>query len=160
MSSPSTPTRKKLTLNLTDLANGKTAEVVEDKPKVEEQYQSQDKVVTLDELKLAWDEFAEQRKTQVGEYHILRQEFEFSNDAVTVRLSNAVEEPLLQAIRTPLTEFLRERLSNKRLNVISVVKEVQSQKIAYTNKEKFDHLAEKNPILKELKDRLGLDTDF
>ncbi|HRX00858.1 MAG TPA: hypothetical protein P5280_15295 [Cyclobacteriaceae bacterium] len=147
-------------MNLTDLANGKTTEIAEEKPREEEQPQSTDKAVTIEELKQAWDEFAEQRKTQVGEYHILKQEFDFSNDVVTVQLSNAVEEPLLQAIRTPLTEFLRGRLSNKRLNVISVVKEVQNQKIAYTNKEKFDHLAEKNPILKELKDRLGLDTDF
>ncbi len=30
----------------------------------------------------------------------------------------------------------------------------------FTTKEKFDHLAEKNPVLKEMKDRLGLDPDF
>ena len=36
----------------------------------------------------------------------------------------------------------------------------QSKKIAYTNKEKFEHLAEKNPLLKELKEKLGLDPDF
>lgn len=66
----------------------------------------------------------------------------------------------MQSIRTPLTEFLRLRLGNDSINVISQVKEVQSKKIAYTNKEKFDHLAEKNPILLELKERLGLDPDY
>jgi len=40
------------------------------------------------------------------------------------------------------------------------MKESDKKKIAYTNKEKFDLLAEKNPLLKELKERLGLDPDF
>jgi hypothetical protein len=34
------------------------------------------------------------------------------------------------------------------------------KKVIYTNRDKFDHLAEKNPKLKELKERLGLDTEF
>ncbi|HNP06491.1 MAG TPA: hypothetical protein PKN99_02640 [Cyclobacteriaceae bacterium] len=71
-----------------------------------------------------------------------------------------MEEPLLQTIRNPLIEFLRERLKNRSINVTSQIREIQAQKIAYTNKEKFDKLAEQNPLLKELKQRLDLDTDF
>lgn len=37
---------------------------------------------------------------------------------------------------------------------------VDDKKVIYTNREKFDHLVEKNPKLKDLKERLGLDTDF
>lgn len=107
-----------------------------------------------------WNEFAEQRKAQVGEYHLLKQEFEFSNNLITIHLSNHVEEPLLQGIRSELTMFLREKLKNNSLNITGHLREVTSKKIAYTNKEKFDHLAAKNPILNELKDRLGLDTDY
>jgi DNA polymerase-3 subunit gamma/tau len=40
------------------------------------------------------------------------------------------------------------------------MKEAGSKKVMYTNKEKFDYLAEKNPALKDLKERLGLDMDF
>lgn len=116
--------------------------------------------MTLEALKIAWNEFTEQRKTQVGEYHLLKQEFDFQNNLITIHLTNPVEEPLLQSIRNPLTEFLRERLKNKNLNVTSQIREIQTQKIAYTNKEKFDKLLERNPILKELKQRLDLDTDF
>ena len=36
----------------------------------------------------------------------------------------------------------------------------EGKKVYYTPREKFDYLVEKNPILKELKDRLGLDTDY
>lgn len=118
------------------------------------------KSFSIEELKLAWDEFAEQRKSQVGEYHLLKQEFDYKANVVTIHLSNQVEEPLLQSIRTPLTEFLRARLGNDNITVASQVQQVQSKKIAYTNKEKFDHLVEKNPILLELKEKLGLDPDY
>lgn len=91
---------------------------------------------------------------------MLKQEFHFENNLVTIHLTNPVEEPLLQTIRNPLTEFLRERLGNRSLNVTSQIREIQAQKIAYTNKEKFDRLTERNPVLKELKQRLDLDTDF
>lgn len=120
----------------------------------------EDRPVVLDALKEAWNEFTGQRKSQVGEYHLLKQEFEYSNNLVTIHLSNEVEEPLLQSVKPQLTEFLRQRLGNSKINITSQVKAVQSQKIAYTNKEKFDKLAEKNPILNELKKRLDLDTDF
>ena len=40
------------------------------------------------------------------------------------------------------------------------MEERQSKKVAYTNKEKFDHLAEKNPVLNQLKEKFGLDADF
>lgn len=66
----------------------------------------------------------------------------------------------MQTIRNPLIKFLRERLKNRSINVTSQIREIQAQKIAYTNKEKFDKLAEQNPLLKELKQRLDLDTDF
>lgn len=151
-----------MTPSLSSLANGKSktteeqtqiapADVTDAKP---------DKAVSIDALKEAWNEFAEQRKSQVGEYHLLKQDFQYADNQVIIHLSNHVEEPLLQAIKGPLTEFLRQKLSNNKINISSEIKEVESKKIAYTNKEKFDQLAEKNPILLELKERLGLDTDF
>lgn len=144
------------------MANGKkkdTEEVITDTVSKAPTVKSNNSF-SLEELQQAWNEFTEQRKSQVGEYHLLKQEFGYQNNVVTIHLSNQVEEPLLQSIRTPLTEFLRLRLGNDNVTVESQVKEVQSKKIAYTNKEKFDHLAEKNPILLELKERLGLDPDY
>jgi len=79
---------------------------------------------------------------------------------VTVALANTVEEPLLQSMMTDLVTYLRNRLSNPTIKVESVMKEMDVKKMAYTNKEKFDLLAEKNPMLKELRERLGLDPDF
>jgi len=96
----------------------------------------------------------------VAEFHLLSREIDLNGSIVTVALANTVEEPLLQSMMTDLVTYLRNRLSNPTIKIESVMKESGKKKIAYTNKEKFDLLAEKNPLLKELKERLGLDPDF
>ena len=100
------------------------------------------------------------RKNQTGEYEILKRQFEYTGDKVIVPLKNQVEEPMLQSMRTQLTAYLRDKLNSNSISVVGVMQEFETKKVAYTNKEKFDHLAGKNPALKELKERLGLDTDF
>ena len=57
-------------------------------------------------------------------------------------------------------EPLREKLKNNEITVVTRMEENGNKKMIYTSKEKFEHLAEKNPYLNELKDRLGLDWDF
>jgi len=83
-----------------------------------------------------------------------------NENKITIQLANLVEEPLLQGIRTQLTAYLRDKLNNSNINVFGVMQAIETKRVAYTNKEKFDYLAEKNPILLELKERLGLDTDY
>jgi len=57
--------------------------------------------------------------------------------------------------------FLREKLNN---SIIKIEGDLQKEKSGnnklYTNKEKFEHLAEKNPMVKNLQEKLGLDPDF
>jgi DNA polymerase-3 subunit gamma/tau len=119
-----------------------------------------DKPLELSTLKKAWDEFAELRKNQLAEYQLLRREFILQENKVIIPLNNSIEEPLLQGLRTSLITYLRDKLSNSSLLVIGVLQEFESKRPIYTNKEKFEHLAEKNPILKELQERFGLDPDF
>ena len=57
--------------------------------------------------------------------------------------------------------FLREKLKNNSITLVGVtIEQGDHRKVIYTPREKFDYLLEKNPLLRELKDRLGLDTDF
>ncbi len=116
--------------------------------------------VILNELRHVLQEFAELRKNQQAEYHLLTRNFSFAENVVTLPLSNPIEEPLLQSIKMQLTAYLRDKLNNSSISVRGMLQETEARKVAYTNKEKFDHLAEKNPLLKELKERLGLDPDF
>ncbi|MBK5279664.1 MAG: hypothetical protein JJE09_12460 [Bacteroidia bacterium] len=108
----------------------------------------------------AWTEYALERKSQVAEYHLLNRELEFSNNTITIHLSNPIEEPLLSAMKGDLVDFLRQKLNNNAIQVIGLLQEFEQKKVAYTNKDKFEHLAEKNPMLNELKSRFGLDPDF
>jgi hypothetical protein len=112
-------------------------------------------------LRLAWSDYAESKKNQMAEFHLLNQPYEFHKNVITLTLTNPIEEPILNSIKQDLLTHLREKLGNSRLQVVGHMQEQQlGKKIAYTNKEKFEQLAEKNPLLKDLKERLGLDPDF
>jgi hypothetical protein len=152
--------RPKTTFNLNNI--GKTIPKVEEK-KVEEKNGHapvNDKPITLDELKKVWSEFAELRKNQLAEYHLLKREFALKENQIIISLGNPIEEPILQGMRTSLIAYLRDKLGNSSLLVIGVLQEIEATRAIYTNKEKFDHLAQKNPVLKDLQERFGLDPDF
>jgi DNA polymerase-3 subunit gamma/tau len=79
---------------------------------------------------------------------------------IVVDLLSPLHETMLDNIKGELTGFLREKLRNNSIQVSGHVQTGEEKKTIYTNREKFDFLAEKNPMLRDLKDRLGLDTDF
>lgn len=149
--------RPKSTPNLNAIFKAKEI-APESLPQIEEPVDV--KPLTDEQLREAWADFAMQRKNQVAEFHLLSRTVDVQGSTVTVALANTVEEPLLQSILPDLLTYLRGRLSNSSIKVESIFKKEEGKKIAYTNKEKFDLLAEKNPMLKELRDRLGLDPDF
>jgi DNA polymerase-3 subunit gamma/tau len=107
-----------------------------------------------------WKEFAEQRRKFQAEFQMLSQPYQLRNKDVVVNLLSPVHETMLANIKVELTTFLRERLRNSSIQVVGQLTTSDDKKVIYTNKDKFEFLADKNPILKEMKDRLGLDTDF
>jgi hypothetical protein len=148
--------RTKSTLNLQNIFNVKET-AVETNAKPESLKTS--RTLNITEVKEALNEFATTRMNQVAEYSLLQRDFELKNNVIVLQLTNPVEEPLLQSIKSDLVDFLKSRLSSDVL-VEGVVLKTSSKKVIYTNKEKFDHMAEKNPLLFELRERLGLDTDY
>jgi hypothetical protein len=113
-----------------------------------------------EQLREVWNAYADQRKKFQAEYQMLSQPYRKEGSMITVDLLSPVHETMLNNIKSELVAFLRERLRNNTIQVTGQLQTEQDKKIIYTNREKFDFLAEKNPMLKELKDRLGLDTDF
>lgn len=104
--------------------------------------------------------YAESKKTYQAEYQLLTQPVEVTGTTVTVPLHHPVQETLLHNLRSELAAFLRTELGNLQIQIEGVMQTVDDQGILYTNREKYDYMAKKNPHLKELKNRLGLDTDF
>lgn len=91
---------------------------------------------------------------------MLTQEFEIHDSTIVLHLMNPVQETLLNEMKSDLMQFIRENLQNYSIQVTGENKNTDSKKVIYTNREKFEHLAEKNPLLLELKEKLGLDPDF
>jgi DNA polymerase-3 subunit gamma/tau len=91
---------------------------------------------------------------------LLTQEIEIKGNQVVVHLHNPIQETLLATLKSDLLTFLREKLNNSAIQLAGELHTDDEKKVLYTNRDKFDHLVEKNPSLKDLKERLGLDMDF
>lgn len=61
---------------------------------------------------------------------------------------------------TSMLEFLKKELNNNQITLKPVVAEKKSQKVAYTDREKFEEMAKKYPGLIDLKEQLNLELDF
>lgn len=136
---------------------GSSKELAEKLPEPEKKT---DLPYTQDQLRAVWKEFAESRKIYQAEYHLLSQEIEIRDNHVIVYLHNTFQETLIKTIKVDILSFLRDRLNNNSIQLTGELSATDEKKVIYTNREKFEHLAEKNPKLKDLKERLGLDTDF
>lgn len=152
-------TRPRTTINLGNILKPPTKTEESKEEKIGSSLK-QDEPIVENKLREVWKEYAEQRKNQVAEYHILNQPFIVKNNVITLLLNNPIEEPLLQGIKSDLVGYLREKLNNSTLQVEGELQQNNTKRKAYTNKEKFEYLLEKNPLLKELQEKLGLDPDY
>jgi hypothetical protein len=129
--------------------------------KAEEKIAIPDETFTTEQLQQVWNEFAEQRRKYQAEYQMLKQPFELRNNQIVVLLHSPVQETMLNGVRLELGTLLREKLRNNSIQLLGeFVKEGEQKKAIYTNRDKFEYLMEKNPALKELKERFGLDAEF
>ena len=81
--------------------------------------------------------------------------------AVHFSLDNGAVELDIAAIRVELLTYLRRKLNNGKITLLTTIdRDPNKSKIPYTPKEKFDHLASKNPALERLKKQMDLQIDF
>lgn len=154
---PPVKASSKSTIRLTDFLKGKTvdqaAQAIESKVEINEPF-------TPEQLHLVWGDFAEQRKKYQAEYHLLIQPFEVRESQIVIHLLSSVQENLLSNFKADLIAYLRASLKNNSITVSGELKEAEEKQILYTPRDKFEYLLEKNPLLKSMRDRLGLDPDF
>ena len=148
----------KMSSILTDLENGeKEAEVAGEKlPDNKESF-------SHDDLKKIWDDYVEELKeagkdTQVS---VLSQNYSLNEDhSIDLQLTNTIQIDILEEFRSDFVAMLREKLNNYSIRINPVLKEGKKEKMLYTNKDKFDYLAGKNPSLTNLQKELGLDPEI
>ncbi|MEI7663243.1 MAG: DNA polymerase III subunit gamma/tau [Bacteroidota bacterium] len=118
---------------------------------------------TPDELILCWDDFADSLKTVSPHlFSTLKSARPVLGPGWNIEftIGNKVLEDELNLRKTEMLEFLRMRLNNYKIQVNTQVSESLKNAKPYTDKEKFDLMAEKNPALNTLKDELGLEIEY
>jgi DNA polymerase-3 subunit gamma/tau len=118
---------------------------------------------TQDELNLRWDELADTLKKEFPHlYSTMKSSRPVLNTAgdVELTLGNKVLEEELNNRKTEMMEFLRSGLKNYKFQLITNVSENVRNARPYTDKEKFEMMAGKNPALRTLKDELDLEIEY
>ena len=131
----------------------------------EENVETKDNSFSLTDLENSWRAFSETKKEagKAQELNVLNQPFHFNreNTTVTITLINSIQLDILDELKSDLLLFLKEKLNNSFIKIEGdLQKEKTDNNKLYTNKEKFEYLAEKNPVVKSLQEKLGLDPDF
>lgn len=84
----------------------------------------------------------------------------FNNPTILIELNNEVQREMLTTIKQDMLDELRIILKNKQTQLeIKVMETVENLK-AYKPLDKFKLMAEKNPMLLELKKRFDLDIEY
>ena len=83
-----------------------------------------------------------------------------ANYLVEFPLSNAAQQEMIAEEKYMILEFLRNKLENDNIEIITKIIEGENNNIPYTNKDKFKKMLEENPDLEILRLKLGLDPDY
>lgn len=115
-------------------------------------------------LEEAWNALAERMRTK-GRISLantlLRKPELKENQVVEFRLDNSAQEEDILPEKQEMLDFIRQKTGNKDLQLnLVVAKSNDLEKKLLSPKEKYQILAEKNPLLKQLKDKLDLDIEY
>ncbi|WP_303312184.1 DNA polymerase III subunit gamma/tau [Hymenobacter sp. BT730] len=120
---------------------------------------------TIDDalLQQAWTTLKDSYKaSSMSVYTVLNRPIQADEKhVIKLLVDNPVQEDVFNEFRAELTGELRRRTGYPRLTLQAEIVEQQSSgRKLYTSADKFEYLAEKFPALVEMRQRLGLDTDF
>ncbi len=119
----------------------------------------------LQKLISVWKTFADEMNAQMRKqlYTTLSISTPELIDSTTIQytIANKVQEEDIRETRTELLSYLKEKLNNSfiDLKVVMTEKAPESER-AYTTRDKFKKMAEKNPDLEKLRQQFDLDLDY
>ena len=104
-----------------------------------------------------WKAFAQKHSSDKPVYAILSKEFEFlAKEEILLHLESESQQAFFEEIKTDLIQYLRAKLSNDRFVVRTEIIKDKKKRRPYTPEEKFNYMAEKNPHLLTLKQKLDM----
>jgi DNA polymerase-3 subunit gamma/tau len=132
---------------------------------IQEVLPRENKPFSKEELENNWKSFALSRVTD-GSYNseqvILNKPIELTGNGTTIllKLDSQTQMSQLNEFKPLLLEYLRKNLNNFSIELQAEIAPQEAKKMIYTSQEKFRYLAEKHPVLQDLKAKLGLDLEF
>ncbi len=78
---------------------------------------------------------------------------------VQLIVSNAIQEKYTSEHRDSMLQFLRQGLQNDLMDIEVQVSREAATKVVYTPDERFAYLAEKNPVLHQMREIFQLDIE-
>lgn len=147
--------RAKTTLDLKNLFEQKPQPLIQ-----VNQEKSLVRKATEKEIQLSWQQYTEGKKEFAAEYIMLNRVKTIQGSNITLNLANTVEAQLLHNLKTELLTWLRDQCQDPEITVEHFIEQTDSERPAYTGKEKLDKLIEKYPVVREFKDRFSLDPEF
>lgn len=115
-----------------------------------------------EDLEIQWDTYLKSISTKQSGFSnaLLKYKPELKDDyLIEFKADNKVIASDTHNI-TDLQAFLKKTLNNSRLSLKPLVVEKVESKIAYTDHDKYRNMAERNPNVKTLKEKLDLEIDF
>ena len=116
---------------------------------------------THDQLMVLWKIYTQKVKEEnkINFYTILttNEPVLSKPNEITVLITNLAQESILQNEQVEFLNFLRTRLKNFELGIVTKKVESKLENRLYTSMEKYHYLIEKNPKLEEMRKRFNLD---
>ncbi len=103
--------------------------------------------------------FADERDNETLKV-MLKRNFLLEGTMFKLQLDNQIQMDALTQLKQDLAVHLRQTLRNTTIQIAAEVVESNTERRPYTAQEKFEFLANKNPALLELRDKLGLELVF
>ncbi len=139
---------------------------VEDKlnEKAENQATIPIKNIGVDEIKIAVQVYADTMKAldRMFEFALFNErEVQLENGKLIFTLENEIQKSQLNAYKAAFIKYLKDEFdSNFTLDAEIATNNNETKKLLYTPTDKYNFLADKYPVLDELKKRLGLVLEF
>ena len=135
----------------------KEKDIADDMLNIEEEYDTV-RNVTLNDITETWEEYANKQENK-GRYiiaSILRISApKFDNNTIIYSVPNNTTAIEVDQEKQQLIQFFRTKLNSK-IDISLKIDKSIDKKVAYTNKEKYELLKKKNPIIEDLKNQFKL----
>jgi DNA polymerase-3 subunit gamma/tau len=120
---------------------------------------------TFEDINREWSAIAQEFKKQnfINKFVMMNRPIELVDTILHIKVENEVQvQQFNETIRLELLSNLREQLKNSLIDIeLDIIEHTKNDKrTLYTQSDKYDYLANKYPILIEMKQKFGLDHEY